>query len=233
MLDFNHLINLYLKRDFRKKEIGKYYPSEAGNCLRKLYYSYTIPKPTEDDLLKIFHVGNILHEFVLQVLKSEKTPEVKLLQSEVPVKILMEKFQISGRVDDLIMINASGQAFLVEAKSVAMLEMIKKPQPHHIMQLQFYMHASGVHNGMILYLDKRNLKSKVFDIPYDQGIADQAIARFAILHDHLTEKRIPEAEARKIREMQWMCKRCEFYEECYKETPAQKEFPLIERETTL
>ena len=231
MLDFNRLINLYLKRDFRKKDIGRYYPSEAGSCLRKLYYSYTIPKPTEEDLLKVFHVGNILHEFVLQVLKSEKTPEVQLLESEVPVKILLEKFQISGRVDDLIMIKASGKVVLVEAKSVAMLEMVKNPQRHHIMQLQFYMHASGIHNGILLYLDKRNLKSKVFDIDYDQGMADQIIARFAILHDHLTEKRIPEAEARGIKDMQWMCRRCEFYEECYKETPASKEYPLIKRES--
>jgi len=35
------------------------------------------------DLLRIFEMGNILHDFVVGVLKSEKTPEVGVLEWEI------------------------------------------------------------------------------------------------------------------------------------------------------
>jgi len=40
MIDFNRLIDFHLFRKSRPKGIGRYYPSEAGNCLRKTWYSY-------------------------------------------------------------------------------------------------------------------------------------------------------------------------------------------------
>jgi len=234
MIDFNKLINLYLKRDFKPKEIGRYYPSEAGNCLRKTYYSYVYPKPIEEDLMKIFHAGNIIHDLVVNVLKSEKTPEVELLKSEMPVKVELKDFTISGRIDDLVLIKHSGKEILVEAKSTAMLKAVKQPQKHHIMQLQFYMYATGVHNGLILYIEKNTLQSKVFTIEYDKTIAEEAIRRFTLLDKHLKEKTIPIPEARSKdgRDIAWMCKRCEFWDQCYKDTPASKEFTLIEKAET-
>ena len=82
MIDFNKLIDDYLYRKNRPKKIGRYYPSEAGSCLRKVWYSYKYPKEVDTELRKVFEMGNILHDFVVDVLKSEKTPSVKLIESE-------------------------------------------------------------------------------------------------------------------------------------------------------
>jgi hypothetical protein len=113
-------------------------------------------------------MGNIIHDFVVEVLKSEKTKEVELLESEFPFKQEIEDFVISGRIDNLIKIKASGQIYLVEVKSSKSIDFVKEASPHNVQQLQLYMHFTGVHNGILLYIDKTNLKTKIFEIEYSK-----------------------------------------------------------------
>ncbi|MFQ6009580.1 MAG: PD-(D/E)XK nuclease family protein [Candidatus Aenigmatarchaeota archaeon] len=221
MLNFDNLIDKHISRELRAKQEGRYYPSEIGSCMRKVWYSYKDPRPIRVDLQKIFEVGNILHDFVAEVLRSEKNPEVELLKSELPFKISMNSFTISGRVDDLLLVKASGRQLLVEVKSTSRIDFVTEAKPENVMQLQLYMHATGVHNGVLLYIDKRNLKTKSFTIPFNEGVAAIALNRFNELHKHLTEEILPEAEARASRkeDIGWMCRMCDWRERCFKDTP--------------
>ncbi|MFH0890061.1 MAG: PD-(D/E)XK nuclease family protein [Candidatus Aenigmatarchaeota archaeon] len=216
MIDFNKMVTNHIEREHRPKQIGRYYPSEVGGCLRKTWYSYKYPKQVDPELMKIFELGNIMHGFVVEVLKSEKNQEVELLKSEFPLKIEEKDFTISGRVDDLILVKASGKNVLVEVKSTKDIKFVKKAQPSHEMQLVFYMHASGVHNGVILYVDKSNLQSKTFEVPYTKEKADEILDRFKLLNDSLVNNNMPEAEATKTKETTWMCKYCEYADKCKK-----------------
>jgi len=153
-INFNKLIDNYLVREYKPKEIGRYYPSEIGSCLRKVWYSYKNPKEAESDLIKIFEAGNILHDFVVEVIRSEKNPDVDLLKWEFSVKMQMPDFVISGRVDDLMLIKISNKQVLVEVKSTKSIKYTEEPREAHIMQLMFYMHATGIHNGLLLYIKK-------------------------------------------------------------------------------
>jgi CRISPR/Cas system-associated exonuclease Cas4 (RecB family) len=219
MFDFNKLIDNHIAREHRPKEIGRYYPSEIGNCLRKVWYTYKYPKEIEPDLLKIFELGNILHGFVVEVLKSEKNKEVKLLKSEFPIKIDMKDFVVSGRVDDLILVRESGRDVLVEVKSTKDVDGIKKPQISHVMQLMLYMYATDIHNGIILYIDKNNLRSKIFEIPFDRVKSLKIVGRFNTLHRHLIENVLPFAEAKHTNDMTWMCRFCEYRKKCDRNEP--------------
>lgn len=217
MFDFNSLVDGFLEREHRPKGVGRYYPSEIGSCLRKTWYSYKFPKEIEPGLLRIFEMGNILHDFVVEVLKSEKTPDVELLESEFPVKKEMEGFTISGRVDNLLLLKQSGKNVLVEVKSTSNVDRVKGPQISHVRQLQFYMLATGVHNGALLYIDKRNLESKVFSVPFSETEADDVLERFKSLHSHLTGKKVPPAEAKGDKRIAWMCNYCEYSDKCEKD----------------
>lgn len=214
MINFDELIHKYIEREEKEKEIGRYYPSEIGLCLRKIWFSYKYPKKIEMDLLKIFELGNMLHDFVVNVLKSEKNPEIELMKSEMPFEIKMKNYVISGRVDDVILIKASDKNILIEVKSINNVEKVSEAKPHHITQLQLYMFATKIKEGIILYIDKRNLKSKVFRIKYDEMEALRALERFSILHDYLLENVIPEPEAKIDPTKYWMCKYCEYRKEC-------------------
>jgi len=217
MIDFEKLVDQYIAREYKPKQIGRYYPSEVGSCLRKLWYSYKYPQDIDSGLRRIFEVGDMLHGFVVEVLKSEKNKDVKLLKSELPFLIEVEDFIISGRVDDLILVKSSGKNVLVEVKSTKDVSFVKKPQTNHVMQLMFYMEATGVHNGIILYIDKNNLESKIFEVEFDARKASDIFDRFSFLHEHLKNDGLPDAEAKKVSDMNWMCKFCEYKEKCNKD----------------
>ncbi|MEM7813835.1 MAG: PD-(D/E)XK nuclease family protein [Candidatus Aenigmatarchaeota archaeon] len=216
MIDFNKMIDRFLFREQSPKQAGRYYPSEIGSCLRKVWYSYRFPQSVQPRLLKIFELGNILHDFVVKVMQSEKNSEVELLQFEVPIKLEVEDFVISGRIDDLLLLKANGKQLLVEVKSCKAVSFVREAQPHHAMQLQFYMHATGVHDGILLYIDRSTLESKVFTIPYNPVRASEIILRFKTLHTALAQSILPMAEAKFNPHMSWMCKFCEYKEKCDK-----------------
>ncbi len=224
MIDFNHMIDNHLKKEHRPKGVGRYYPSEIGVCMRKVWYSYKFPQDVEPSLLKVFEVGNIMHDFVVEVLKSEKNPDVELLKSEFPFQHDFGDFTVSGRIDDLILVKLQNKSVLVEVKSTANVDFVDRPAPHNAMQLQLYMHMLDIHDGILLYIDKRNLQSKVFVVDYSIEEAEKIFGRFRKLHAHLTENTMPEPEARSARNTLWMCRFCEYRDKCYTETPQNQKW---------
>ena len=213
MIDFNALIEKHLKVKFKPKKAGRYYPSEIGSCIRKIWYSYMFPKETDAELMKIFKAGTMIHDFVAEVLGSERTPEVKLLKTEVPFSMDFGDFTVSGRVDDILLLSVNNKKLLVEVKSVRFVDRAEPTRPH-IMQLQMYMHALGIHSGFILYIERNSLHSKTFRVDYDPGIIGDIIQRFQMLHESLTSNRLPAPEARENPEIGWMCNYCNYREEC-------------------
>ena len=182
--------------------------------MRKIWYSYKFPHEFSPDLIKIFELGNILHDFVVDVLKSDKNPEVELLKAEMPLKMDVDEFLISGRIDDLLLIKDKGQQILVEVKSSKNIRFVTSAQRHHAMQLQFYMHATGVHNGILLYIDKTTLQSKVFPVPYKEEYGKAIVERFRILHEHVKNNILPIPEAKMLDSEKWLCNYCEYRNKC-------------------
>jgi CRISPR-associated exonuclease Cas4 len=219
IIDFDKLIDQHIEREYHPKGVGKYYPSEAGTCMRKAFYSYKYPTETEPELQKIFEMGNIVHDFIVNVLKSSKQKDVELLKAELPFREKFEDIEISGRVDDVILVKASGKTYVVEVKSSKSIDYIREASPHNIQQLQLYMHFTGIHNGILLYVDKTNLQTKSFEISYNEAEAKKILERFKLLHKHLTEETLPEAEARAHENIKWMCNYCEYKDRCYGDTP--------------
>jgi len=216
MINFNKLVEAHLFREQKAKQIGRYYPSEIGSCMRKVWYSYKRPQQISVDTLKIFEAGNIIHGFVVEVFKSEKNKDVQLLHEELPFKHQEKDFVISGRIDDLVLLKDKNEKVLVEVKSAKSIDMHDKASVTHEMQLLLYMHLLEIHKGVVLYVDKTNLNSKVFEVPYDAKRAEQVISRFKKLDTCLKGNELPEAEARQLEEMNWMCRFCEYAEVCEK-----------------
>ena len=214
MIDFNQLIDKYLHRKTSQKSVGRYYPSEIGSCIRKIWYSYKYPKELDPGVRKIFHMGNMVHDFVVDVLKSEKNSEIELLQSELPLIIDKKDYVLSGRVDNVLLIKKNNEKVLVEVKSTKLLSMIKETQPSHVMQLQLYMHALGIHKGILLYIEKSSLGSKEFTLNYDESKIQEVMTRFETLHQHLVSDKLPDPEAKQKKHMNWMCNYCNYRERC-------------------
>lgn len=221
MINFDNVIDNYLKRELRPKEVGRYFPSEAGNCLRKSWYSYKIPRETPKDTIKIFKVGLMLHDFIAEVLSSGINEDIKLVSTELPFKIDIDGIVISGRIDDIVHAKVESKDYLVEVKTTSDLGYTHAPKEAHIMQLQLYMYAFKILDGIVLYVDKRNLKSKSFEVKYDEKLVELTLNRLKSLHKFLVDNKVPDPEARMFKEMYWQCRDCQYREECYKETPKE------------
>ena len=176
MINFDEMVDKFLQSEIRIRSIGRYYPSEAGQCMRKVWYSFRNPKPADKQLLKVFEAGNRLHEFVAEVFQSDKNPQIDLVEKEVPFLIEIDDFVISGRIDDLIRVKIENKEALVEVKSTKDLRYMEEPSESHVMQLQLYLHARKLREGILLYLEKNTLKSKTFHIVYDDNIFSIAIS---------------------------------------------------------
>ncbi|MFW5902536.1 MAG: CRISPR-associated protein Cas4 [archaeon] len=214
MIDFNELIDKHLERGKTNKKIGRYWPSEVGGCLRKTWFRYNKPKETPPDSLRHFEVGNMVHDFIAEVLRSKDNNDIELLKSELPCKLKRNNYIISGRVDDVILVKSEGKTWLIEVKSTKNLKYCEEPKESHLMQLMFYMHSTGIHNGMILYLQKDNLQAKTFKVDYDEERVQEVLNRFDELHEYLKKNEKPEPEAKQDFESRWKCRYCEYREEC-------------------
>ncbi len=219
MINFDEMVDRFLESEIRIRTIGRYYPSEVGQCMRKTWYTFRNPKPFDKELKKVFEAGNRLHEFVADVFKSDKIEEVELVEKEVPFELNVDDFTISGRIDDLIRIKLGSRDVLVEVKSTKDLRYMEEPSESHVMQLQLYLHARHIKEGVLLYLEKNTLKSKTFHIAYDVNIFNNVIERFRLLHKRLMNGQIPPPEARLDEDKRWMCRSCQYADECFKDTP--------------
>lgn len=169
----------------------------------------------EPGRLKLFEAGNILHEFIIQVFKSEKNVDkIKFLESELPFKLDQKEFIISGRLDDIVIAKEDNKKIIVEVKTVRDVRFSIKPNKNHVMQLQFYMHATGIRDGIILYIDRTNLKTKAFEISYDEKHSLDILKRFKALHELLKNNVLPIDEAKQSKETLWMCNMCEYRAKC-------------------
>jgi len=219
MINFDDMVDRFLQSEIRIRSIGRYYPSEVGQCMRKTWYAFRNPKPFDKELKKVFEAGNRLHEFVADVFKSDKVEEVELVEKEVPFELNFDDFTISGRIDDLIKIKLGNKEALVEVKSTKDLRYMEEASESHVMQLQLYLHARQIKEGILLYLEKNTLKSKTFHVVYDENVFNQVIERFRLLHKKLIDGKLPSPESRLDDNKRWMCISCQYAEDCFKDTP--------------
>jgi len=222
-IDFDGLIDRHLMREHHPKAIGRYYPSEIGKCIRNVWYSYNHPTEIKPELRRVFELGNILHDFVIEVLRDGRNGDVQLLEAEMPFRLEFGDegdggvFVVSGRIDDLLLVKAGERKVLVEVKSSKTLKYMRGPMPHHKTQLQFYMYATGVHDGVLLYVDKSTLQTRSFEVDFSMDQAKRILNKFRALHKHLKAATLPAAEAKKLAGEKWMCRYCEYADKCAKD----------------
>lgn len=215
-IDIGAIVDEYLYEESRPKTIGAYYPSEIGMCIRRSYYSYTTPKPTEKGALRIFALGNNLHSFLAEALKDSK--EFALVEEEKPVRVEHKdneaSFTVYGRIDDYVVTKNTNKKIIIEAKSVGDINRVTEPEQKHVMQLMLYLSAMEADYGMLVYADKKNLEIRQFRVDYDNELHNKIMTRFKDLDYHLRKKLLPPAEyyfdAKKV----WECKYCPYFNEC-------------------
>jgi CRISPR-associated exonuclease Cas4 len=214
----NQAIEEFLRRKIKEREQNVFYPSELSYCLRRNYYLYKKPKELTLEVLKIFESGILVHNWFTNVLMNYfQKGKIKVFDYEGKCDYVEKEFTIKGRFDDIIALELNGETKLIEFKTVRNLDFIDEPKDHHFMQINFYLKFLGLDKGYIVYVDRRNLNLKSFEVFYSEEKFNELIKRARILFEHLKNNKLPFPEARTNKELSWMCSYCPYYDECYEE----------------
>lgn len=212
-IDFEELMEENARHSGRKikPKDDVIHVSEIESCIRKNYFHHKIFRQHPASTLKIFTLGNIVHNHATQLLRKHK--KVAYVESEVETFMYVEDgdFRIIGTLDDLVHFR-DGSELILEKKSTKFLP--EKPNEHHVAQCNFYMKMRGISKGQIVYFEKNNMKTKSFIISLDNEMFKESMHRALDLVDTLRKKIIPAAEAKLIPSRGWECSFCIYKDVC-------------------
>jgi CRISPR/Cas system-associated exonuclease Cas4 (RecB family) len=221
----------------KEGRIGKFYPSSIGQCKRRIVYSM-LGYPAEDisgQSLLIMENGTSFHERIEHMLDEAGA----LIVSELPLK--NEKLRISGRTDaliwnifdedeeegpEIILKNMDGEeiykgpnnyVLLAEFKSISPSGFARlaksKPKKEHEMQLQLYLHETGIKKGLIWYECKSDQDQRIYEIEYNPELVAEILADIEFVNECVEKVELPEREG--INRLDDKCRYCPFKEICH------------------
>lgn len=196
----------------RKEEHGDYkddvfFPSEAGKCIRNLYYERKLQPEKPASLYKLFLTGDLIHEWIQKTIFNNDHYEVELKWQEGNLKF-------SGRIDTLL------KDRIIEFKSIKNFNFIQKaPSSQHLEQINMYMKATGIHKGTIVYIQKDNFDTLEHDVEFDKKLYNKTISRFKKLNKALLENKPPIRLKCFGKKYCWECNYCPFKEQCTTDNP--------------
>ena len=196
------------EREAHPQRSGVFYPSYIAHCLRKQYYTYTLGEEPTPETLAVFATGRGVHDAVAEALGAAAS--VRVASTEQEVTLNLDGVALSGRAD-VVLAEVGGRRVVVEVKSASRLP--DSPYPHHVFQLQIYLSALGVEDGVLLYWDKRTGRLAAFDVRRDPSYVGRAAERVRALMQHLASGAPPPREALLTGGL-WECAHCPYRREC-------------------
>ena len=166
-----------------------FFPSEAGDGLRKIYFRRTEEPYTEKSdprFSVILEFGNVIHGMIENMYKTSG------LYLGHEVRIYDKESKVSGRID--IVIKEDEQMVPVEIKSISTRgwSYIKKaPKPEHVAQVTIYMKELGADHGYIHYMDKNDCSQMVWRVEYDQEEYERIVYRFKKVEKFVEDGELP------------------------------------------
>ena len=180
---------------------NKFYASSALGCERQQVFRRRIPKEFPIEVLKIFQLGNMLHELFQKAIPGE---------DEAPLSIREGNIVIGGRIDK---ISADRECY-IEFKTTSDLKYtLDKPKEEHVAQLNLYLHTDKAKKGKVVYIDKRNMATSEHEVTYCPELYKKTIENFNRVYESLQTGVLPPVP-NGYRFTRYPCYLCSHREEC-------------------
>lgn len=235
----NHLKNARNKRDEERGHKKEYFYAsdslvenpEECKCIRKLCYEFSDinPEPLDDKTLKVFAIGEILHEWIQDILIKEKKAKIieeftitydkkgnhLKTQEESNRLIIKDPVEIHGRIDAMLVDDT-----IIEIKTIskgAFFYLGNAPRLGHYLQLQLYMYNKKIKNGTIFYINKDTGEFKEFELKYNHGFVMGSLKRFVKAKEVIDKfKETGKLPVQPFIKTSWQCAFCAYAKECWK-----------------
>jgi CRISPR/Cas system-associated exonuclease Cas4 (RecB family) len=191
-------------------------------CGRLLYYRYTKEPPElreKPKTKRIFDLGKEVHNLVQTYLEniSEKSKFLSF-EREVPIdwdtSKLAEEYEIASTMDGILTVSVMAHKinipFIVEIKSMSthQFKTLTSALDYNILQLNVYMALSGIHRGILLYVDKNTGDLKEYPQAFDQDMWDATVAKIEYVRTCAKTGDIPPKETN------FFCSDCKYFHIC-------------------
>ena len=208
MIDVRQLVENHLVSERKDKERTHkvFYASELGYCPLKIFFSITQPRRAELRALKVFRVGDLVHEYIQRLLEEQGA------QSEVPIRQIVDLtrgIEVHGRIDVL----HEGEPY--ELKSAGRLP--DEPYAHHVAQLNAYLHMLGVERGYLVYFEKNTFDIAQFTVKRNPHLWEMTLDKIRAVHDAVEAKQQGDEWLDKLLAYNvggWECKYCVYRDIC-------------------
>lgn len=211
-----------------KREKNGWYVTDLNRCARGVYLERSGARPDEamdDRTLRVFEVGRVFEDHVLNVIKSHYS--VKSQE-----RVSWPEFDLSGRYDAFIE-DKEGQARLVEFKTMHSQgfhwrrKMGFQPLPHHKEQVMMYMGKLREDQpnleASLCYISKDDLCMMEIPILWDENLYFEGLEKAAILKEAWDSKitdnlPLPDPiifdSSKKKWVLNWVADYCSFHSQC-------------------
>lgn len=223
----------------RERDTDYLHPSQICKrdwCPRSSMYEITKAVPEKEptysfQTLNIFKTGHDIHA------KWQGWLERSGIMKQSELAIFNEQCHIKGSADGVVE-DSFGQAIL-EIKSVGvgtirmenldlykeyesgtitideLWKKIRQPFSTHLRQLNLYMYATGIHQGIILYEWKPNQACKEFDVKFQPALIEHILAAAQLVKHHLEQGTIIDRPSWAEQDHK-TCKQCPYKTVCWR-----------------
>jgi len=219
-MNIQQRINEQLKRDNTHQNVDTWRASELGKCLRGNYFRRLGETPTkaiDDRTLRVFECGKIFEKWVIDMI----TKNVEDWDEQVEVSLT--EYDAVGHYDIRIgeVIN---ELKTVHSKKFWYMQKDGKPDEHYMMQLMFYLMATGKKEGHLVYVSKDDLSIAEYILYADnEAIKNKVIEELEILNECWKTKTLPPAQPLEINgKSNWKATYCNYHEKCLGLVPTEK-----------
>lgn len=242
VLDFEKILLGIAKKDegrfHGEKSSSKYSPTELSGCIRNSYYNRLFPEEYDDKSYMNFLYGNVIHELFQtnldwkmrdKVLKNVLGDNIKWVENEKSFHYLLplektnnERIVISGRLDTIFYLKDNPVPIVVDYKTTGMIKYnMDAPKDAHVSQLNFYLGCMLANYGILVYVNKPDLKIVQHTVPWQPQVFNEMVDFAITLKDHLDKKTEPDCNVIKM-ERDGYCSYCKHRDKCKAAEAAKK-----------
>ena len=184
-----------------KRRFSSFHPSQIGVCSRAIWYSlkgYPKQLPFSISSQRFSYVGRAFHQMFEDAFKNSEyfhSSEGKL-RSSVDDIFSTEKLDISvsGNFDLVVIRPFDKEKYLIEIKTrkdrndniyddkYKSWEDLNESETDHVLQWQIYSFFSKINIGCILYINRNNLKFKIFEQKRNDLLINKALDKYRLIY---------------------------------------------------
>jgi hypothetical protein len=158
------------KTERLRRDPGKFHPSDLGQDDEAIIARFRGEQVERDEdrdpvKLRIFDTGHSMHRRWGGYLRKCGLTVKHTKSFYIP------RLRLRGTCDEIIAAPVTGDAHIVELKSINPFAFSKlsEPKPDHVDQLHCYLVGLRIPRGILLYECKGTQSVKVFTVPFDRG----------------------------------------------------------------